>query len=96
MRTLINVENANCIYCMNDVRDILPARPPARSLHGWEVADKGEIIMIATSPDVSDAAVPRTRVAQATVGSPRDPECGARSLLSPSDERPPHHPLSTR
>lgn len=90
MRTLINVENANCTYCMNDVRDTLLARPLVhdvrtsvvagcwevghdqddvaaitdllrQSLHGWEVADNGEIIMIATSPNASDrcAAHPR-------------------------------------
>lgn len=83
MRTLIKVENANCTFCMNDVRDTLLARPLVRdvrtsvvagcwevdhdhddvaaitgvlrqSLHGWEVADNGEIVMIATSPDVAD------------------------------------------
>lgn len=83
MRTLIRVDNANCTYCMNDVREALLARPLVRdvrssavagcwelehdhddltaiidlvrqSLHGWEVAGNGEIIMIATTPEVAD------------------------------------------
>lgn len=83
MRTLISVPNANCTYCMNDVRDALLARPLVnairssavagcweidhdhddltaitelvrQSLHGWEVADNGEIIMITTTPEVRD------------------------------------------
>ncbi len=83
MRTLIRVDNANCTYCMNAVRDALLARPLVhavrssavagcweidhdhddldaitnlvrQSLHGWEIADNGEIIMIATTPEVRD------------------------------------------
>jgi len=83
MRTLIRVDNANCTYCMNDVRDALLARPRVnavrssatagcweidhdhedlaaitnlirQSLHGWEVADNGEMIMIATTSEVRD------------------------------------------
>jgi len=83
VRTLIRVDNANCTYCMNDVRDALLARPLVhavrssavtgcweldhdhddlaaitnlvrQSLHGWEVADNGEIIMVATTPEVRD------------------------------------------
>ena len=83
MKTLIQVDNANCAYCMNDVRDALLARPLVnavrssavagcweidhdhdslaaiaslvrQSLHGWEVADNGEIVMITTRPEVGD------------------------------------------
>jgi copper chaperone CopZ len=43
MRTLVQVENANCSYCMNDVRDELLARPLVRGVRlsatagCWEV-----------------------------------------------------------
>jgi hypothetical protein len=43
MRTLIRVENANCTYCMNAVRDDLLARPLVHHVHlsatagCWEV-----------------------------------------------------------
>jgi len=33
MRTLIRVENANCTYCMNAVRDELLARPLVHNVH---------------------------------------------------------------
>lgn len=81
MRTLIRVANANCTYCMNDVRDALLACPLVHavhssavagcweidhdrddldaithllheSLHGWEIANNGEINMIATAPEI--------------------------------------------
>lgn len=83
MRTLIQVDNANCVSCLNDARDALLARPLVRAvrstatagcweidhdhddlgaitdlvretLRGWEVADNGEIVMIATNPEVRD------------------------------------------
>jgi hypothetical protein len=83
MRTLIQVDNANCTDCMTAVRDALLARPLVhavrssavsgcweldhdhddlhaitdlvrQSLRGWEVADNGEVIMIATTPEVRD------------------------------------------
>jgi hypothetical protein len=83
MRTLVHVETANCMYCMNEVRDELLARPlvhdvhttatagclevehddddPSaltdvlrRSLHGWQVADNGEVVSVRTTPEVAD------------------------------------------
>lgn len=83
MRTLIRVDSANCVSCMNDARDALLARPLVQAvrstvtagcweiehdhddlgeitslirgtLHGWEVADNGEIVMIATTLEVRD------------------------------------------
>ncbi len=82
MRTRIEVENANCRYCVDAVRRELLARPgvhrvevsstagclevdhdhddPAaliellhRSLHGSQVADNGEVVMITIDPVVT-------------------------------------------
>jgi copper chaperone CopZ len=82
MRTLIQVQNANCTYCIGAVREELLARPrvhhvemsltagclevdhdhddPAalvellrQSLHGAQVADNGEVVMIMTDPELT-------------------------------------------
>jgi len=38
MRTLIRVDNANCTYCMNHVRDALLARPRVNAVRSSAVA----------------------------------------------------------
>lgn len=38
MRTLVHVENANCTYCMNEVREELLARPLVHAVHASATA----------------------------------------------------------
>ena len=83
MRTRVRVADANCPYCMNDVRDELLSRPLVhgvhtsavagclevdhdhddpgaliavlqRSLHGWQIADNGEVVMVMTHSELDD------------------------------------------
>lgn len=101
MKTVVRIENKNCIYCVNEVRKTLLASPLVHSVEmndatgcldvehayegvsgitgllrdsalNWEVADNGEIVMIASTcessgrcaehPNGNSAALPLSSV----------------------------------
>ena len=104
MRTVVHVENANCTYCMNEVREELLARPlvhavhtsatagcldvehdddPSaltdvlrRSLHGWQVADNGEVVSVRTMPELADHCTIHPASSLATRRTRAMPRCG--------------------